>query len=482
MRRHQQRKAARASGYGLAREINIPLPIKGVLAEASTAEVSAMFAGELTNWKSTGASLELRSQYGLDASGLFALQRIPYEFGDSEEYIRVLGSDIRTASASLSKAYAQDYTHGLISGYAIMADGSGDPVLYDGTTLSNAAFTTSTSVTQDQFDGVLAHQDRPFFWKTGDGLDFYYGDVGAVSGALDRYPLGRLGNIRGKIRSMKSLTVDAGHGMNDVLAIFTTTGDIIVYEGLDPGNTLDWRQLARLRVAPPIDKDAFIEVGSDVWMLTKSGIVSVARTLRDSELALVSTISRPIRKRLIARIEEGGTWSMHMAADATTVIINRVHGGAASQFMYRTDTKTWDETDYPAKAWHNLGQKTQFTTLDGMLATLGQDGGFEITATWKSGWFRLPRSSGITYLKPTIIANGALSVTVTLLSDHDETSGDVSEARQTVTIEPDDPADTGGRVSIDEEIAVDAVGEVFQLELSVTAEWAEIVNMKAGVF
>lgn len=480
MIRNQQRAAARARGGSVARDINIPLPVKGTMVEANTAEVSGVYAGELLNWRSTGASLELRSQHSLDLTGRTALQRIAFEFGPSQDYIEVHSNRVSVGAASIRRQFSKTMDTAHISANAVMADGNGNPLRYNGTAFSEAVFTTTTATSPDEFDGVIAHQDRLFFWKTGDALDYYYGDVGAIQGGLSRFPLGRLGNITGSILCLKSMTVDAGHGMNDTLAIFSSTGDIIAYEGLDPGDPQDWRQLTRLKVAPPVSPKAFVAVGADQWMLTASGVVSVSQTLRDSSLALVNTVSRPIQKKIVAQVAEGGDWSMHLSADATMVIINRVYQGTAKQFIYRTDTRTWDETDFPAKAWHNLGRKTQFTTLDGELATLGASDE-QITATWVSSWFRLPRSSGITYLVPTIIANGSLEVKVVLLSDHDETGVDISESEQTVTIEPDDPADPGGRVSLNETIGVDAVGEVFQLRMEVTARWAEIVNLKAGV-
>lgn len=481
MIRNRQRAAARAQGYGQAREINIPLPVKGVMVEANTAEVSGMYAGELRNWRSTGASLRLRSQHSLASNGDTALQRIAFEYGAAQQYLDVLSDRIKAGTGFMHRSFSTPLDVAFISSHAVMVDGNGAPVLFNGTRFSDGVFSTQTALSADEFDGVIAHQDRLFFWKAADELDFYYGDVGAITGGLDRFPLGRLGNITGSIICLHSVTVDAGHGMNDTLAVFTTTGKIIVYEGLNPGDPQDWRQLTRISAARPISKDSFIQVGSDLWMLTAAGVVSVTQTVRDSSLALVNTVSRPIQDKLVAQLAEGGDWSMHLTADATGVIINRVFNGKASQFIYRTDTNTWLETDYPAKAWHNFGLKTQFTALDGRLATLDDAGSFQITARWVSSWFRLPRSGGITFLKPTIIAKGPLEVTVTLLSDHDTTGTDIAESQQTVTIEPDNPADPGGHVSINEIIAVDAVGEVFQLRMEVTAGWAELVNLKAGV-
>lgn len=481
MKRQRQRAAARAQGYGAAREITLPLPLKGEMTEAKTAEISGYYAGELINWRSSGVSLRLRSQHTQTETGDPVLQAIPFEFGAAQEYLSIYEDKITASTGEHARDFSTAADVAFISSHAIIADGNGSPVLYNGQTFSDGVFTTETSLKVEQFDGVIGHQDRIFFWKTGDDLDFYYGENSAITGELVRFPLGRLGNITGAIMCLKSLTVDAGHGMNDTLAIFTTTGQIVAYEGANPGDSDDWRQLTRMKVAPPVSKRAFVEVGSDVWMLTAQGIVSLQSTLSSSALALVNTVSSPIQEKLVDQIAEGGEWSMHLTADATAIIINRVFDGVASQSIYRTDTKSWFEADYPARDWHNLGLTTYFTTLDGEQGTLGAGSDEAITARWVSSWFRLQKSGGITYLKPTIIAKGPLEVKVVLLSDHDATGLDISEAEQTVTIEPDNPADPNGRVALNELIAVDGVGEVFQLQMEVTATWAELVHIKAGV-
>lgn len=473
-------RVARNTSQNLAREVPVPLPLRGLFVEGKTSEISGMYAAKLENWRSNGFSVELRQAAELQESTAGVIQRIPYSFGANPSLIcvksgSVIGngiSQVYTSTGKLSAAY--------ISGNALLAGGAEGPATFDGSMWWLGGFTTTTGLSPTEFTGVIAHHDRPFFWKEGDDLDFYYGGVGAISGALVQFPLGRLGNIEGTIVGLRSMTVDAGHGMNDVLAIFTSAGNIVAYEGLNPGDTADWRQLNRLKVAPPVSQHAFVQVGGDTWMLTSAGVVSVIDTLRQSKQALVNTVSRPVQKELRAQVEEGGEWSMHLAANGSAVIVNRVFNGIATQHILATDSNAWFTATYPAADWYSLGQETGFTDLSGNRWLLtGQSE--EITAIWHSSWFRLPRAGGIEYLVPTILANGPLTMTIAVLTDHDETAADVAEATQTVTISPDDPADVNGQVSINEEIAIDAVGDVFQIRMEVTAAWAEMVSLKAAL-
>lgn len=485
MMRHQQMKAqrARAGGQGTSRDTAFPLPVGGLFVVAKNAEISGTFAAELNNWRSTGFSLELRPQAEYPSGPSNILQRIPFEFGGTSRYIEITAGRATAGSEELFRVFNGAASVGYISGQALIADGLGAVVRYDGSSFTEAAFTTADDSDPETFDGVLAHHDRPYFWKRGGDLTFYYGDVGAVQGELTAFPLGRLGNVTGSVSDILSLTVDAGHGMNDTLCILTTTGQMVLYEGLDPGDPADWRLVTRVQAAPPVTGRPFAQVGSDLWMITASGVVSVTQSIRQGVLALVSDISRPVADAILKQTALGGEWQLQTAANGSQVTINHVLDGVARQWVYHVESKTWATSDYPARRWHNLGTQTQFTGTDGSLgqldrASAGQE---EITATWISSWFRIPRSAGLTHITPTILARAPLTLRVAVLTDHDTTAVDLDEAWQTITQNPDNPGDGTEVISLNERIGMDAVGSVFQIRMEVTAKWAELVQMQVGI-
>jgi hypothetical protein len=484
MRRQAAKKSARAQGRGVAREIAIPLPLNGLFNEAKTAEFSGLYAAELINIKSNGVALEVIPSFTYGPLDETALRRIPFEFGAFEQYIAIRSTIVNSGSASLMRSVDPGASHGYISSQAVIADGKGPPITFDGTSFQERVFTTSTGVDPETFDGVLIHHDRPYFWRENGDLEFYYGDVGAVQGPLSRFPLGRLGNITGKMVAMASLTIDAANNLNDSLCVVTSSGNIVVYEGLDPGDPQDWRLSARVKSAPPISKFGFVKVGGDIWMLTASGLVSIVDSIRRGVLALVGNVSRPVASGIRDLIATGqGEWQLHISADGAQVILNRYHDGDAVQFIYHPENQVWETATYPAKYWHNKGLKTQFTTSTGVMATLGEpsDNSQVVTAVWESGWFNLRRSSEIKWVRPTIIAKKPLEVRLVVLSDHDSTQTDIDEAEQTLTVNPDISGSDGENVALNEEFGVDAVGRSFQFRLEVTATWAQIVSMEAGV-
>lgn len=484
MKRQAARRAARSSGRGVARTITVPLPLQGVLVEAKTAEISGLYAAELVNIKSNGFALETVKSYTYNDLSQTAQRRIPFEFSGFSQYIEIKTTRVNSGSATLERAVAANASVGYISSQAVIVDGMGPPITFDGTTFTERVWTTTTGVDPNTFDGFLVHQDRPFFWKTDGELEFYYGDVGAVEGALSRFPLGRLGNITGRIKGMASLTIDAGNNLNDSLCVMTSTGHLIAYEGLDPSDAEDWRQSARVKTAPPISKDGFANIGGDVWMITPNGLVSVLDSLRQGVLALVGNVSRPVAEGIRALAgPQTGEWQLHLAADGEQIIVNHYLAETGRQFIYHPENNVWETATYPARHWHNLGLRTEFTTPTGTFCTLGAvvDESIPMTSIWETGWFNLNRASEIKHVLPTIIAKGALDVTITVLSDHDETAADIAEAQQTVRVNPDEPADGTENVALNEIFGVGAVGTSFKIRMEVTATWAKIVSLQAGV-
>ncbi|MFP4044877.1 MAG: hypothetical protein ACLFTP_09970, partial [Rhodosalinus sp.] len=283
--------------------------------------------------------------------------------------------------------------------------------------------------------------------------------------------------------AMQAITQDASENLNDSLVISTTTGWLVLYEGTNPADSQNWRLAGRIRLAPPISPDAFVQVAGDLWMVTHAGVVSVFESIRSGQLALASSLPRPTKRKVDEMIKAGGEFQLHLAADGQQIIFHRHNAvtGESEQILYHPISQSWSTATYNARRWHNLRGKTQFTAPSGLVATINGGEAETITGTWHTGWFRLRRGSSIAYVQPTIIAKGPLTVTIAVLTDQDETSSDIAEATQTVTIQPDNPADPGGKVALNDIIAVGASGQTYQLRMSVTAAEAEIVSVIAGV-
>lgn len=484
-----------AGGQARARDIPIPLPTSGVFVEAKTGKTSPIFASELHNLVTDGIALEVRRAYELGEEDDLAMQRVPYAFGATPRYIELRAEQAECAGATFARQFDGSAMVAYISSQAMMVDGLDLPVRYDGTIFATALFTTTTGALVQEFDGCIAHHDRLYFWKSNGTLEFYYGDVGAVMGALVQFPLDRLGNITGNMLAAISVTIDAGENNNDALAIYTTTGQIVVYEGLNPGDPNDWNLSVRMQVAPPVSRFAFTRVGGDVWVLTARGLISLRDTLSQGSLALVNTLGRPVADEIRDLVDRpqvfdvpSGTflpneWQLHTSADGSSVIVNFFAKDLQRQFIWNVESKGWQTGNYPARHWHNLVLSTDFTTDGGRIGALQseEDGTEAITAWWYTGWFTFNGEATVAYVKPTIIARGELTVKVAVLRDHMDSAADIAQVQQIVTLSPEGAANVSGKLSLNDEIPCGITGTSFQLRIEVTATWAQIVDMAVGL-
>lgn len=475
-----QRSAKRQQrGGATAQDIAVPLPLRGIFSKAKSANVSNLFAVEMNNLRSNGVSIVTRAAVEWGAAPSPAvIQRIPFEFSGEGRYIELTATGMACGGASFSRVFAKPALWATNSGNVIIANGLALPVRYNGTAFVEAAFTSTSALTPSMCDGIISHHDRVYLWKIGGPLEFLYGDVGAVLGAMRSFPLGRLGNITGSILAMVSLTIDAGHGMNDILCIITSTGQMIAFEGFDPADSSDWRLLGRFEGGAPLGPRSIVQIGADAWMLTAQGPVSIGQALRESILALVSDVGQPIADEIAARAKLGGDWQAFCARDGSAIILNHVLSGAAKQYVFYPESRSWATSSIQARDFHNLAGRPEATAFNGALGVFWRDGLTEqITATWKSSWFEVG-GGGVKYIEPVIVSDGPLTVRVVVLSDRNETAADIAEATQTLTLEPEGP---GSRVSLSDRIPTDAVGTSFQITLEVTARWAELTSLKAGI-
>lgn len=480
MKRQAQRLRERQQGRAISREIPVPLPLRGLMAESKSSEMLGMFATKFKNLKTDGTILEIIPSAQITETSVKARMRFPFEVTEDPHYVEAAPNDrVNGKTASAIRYLDKSATYTTLSGNLILVDGRGYPMRYDGTRFYHVEWTTDTGDSPVRFNGVVAHHERLFFWKYGGTPEFYYGEIGEVQGNLTRFPLSRLGNIKGELAAVMSITMDAGENLNDRLAIVTTTGQVIIYEGLNPGDASSWSQVARFQAAPPLGPWAFTQVGGDIWMATATGIVSVLQSMQQGIMALAGPLAKPIGSLVKTLAQEGGVWQLHASGLGDKIILNRMFEEQAQQFIFYTESQTWGQANYPARWWHNLGNRTEFTSIDGDLGYIDEVGTEPVIAEWHSSWFRLRKNSTINHLIPTFRMEGGAEVSVWVLSDHDELQVDLDEAEQTVTMEPDEPGD--GLVTLDDIIATDAVGSSYQIRVRITASRGEIIALHAGV-
>ena len=183
--------------------------------------------------------------------------------------------------------------------YTLLFNGVDSPKIYNGAAWAAASITgpTLTNVTQ----GVV-YRRRLYMTELGK-LGFWYLNPNAITGAAVFYNAGTLAQRGGSVACISILTLDGGEGSNDLLLLFTTQGELLVFSGNDPGDST-WTPLGTFNIGAPPSFARGVHlmkpVGGDTYVLTSAGLFSVAGFLRDKVVSPSSRINPYFRNAIEA--------------------------------------------------------------------------------------------------------------------------------------------------------------------------------------
>jgi len=286
---------------------------------------------------------------------------------------------------------------------------------WDGTTLSNSAW-TGPSPDDGIFSGVHVHKERLFYW-TGRDADFWYADnVYAKTGTIVKFPLSRVGSFGGVLIAMETWTMDAGAGKDDFAVFLMSSGTVIVYEGVDPGNSTLWGLVGIYETAEPVGgHEAMVKMGPDVFINTKEDIVPLTKVMREGYTGNRSKISGAIQTAFNSAGDVFG-WQMMLAPEGRRLYVNYPSTVADTYFQYvmNTITGAWCRfKDLPAACWGRYNGTTMFGGTDGIVYNLSADSddGTAIDGIVQQAWsdFGSPYEKNPVICRPVLSADGDIN-------------------------------------------------------------------------
>lgn len=157
--------------------------------------------------------------------------------------------------------------------YLVMANGIDDVRHFNGAVWATPSITNVTSSTLSH---VSAHKGRLWFVEK-NTLNAWYLATNAVAGAATKFPIGALCKRGGILIATATWSSDAGDGLDDRLALITSEGELLVYEGSDPAN--DYSLVGIFQVDRPVSNKCFSRYGGDLIIATQSGPVATTEVM-----------------------------------------------------------------------------------------------------------------------------------------------------------------------------------------------------------
>lgn len=406
-----------------ARVKSIPSPVGGWNARDAYAGMPENDAVKLENWFPSDGACVLRKGYTTHQDNLsdWVDTLAIYDVGTEQLIAGVNGTlrNITSGNTELATGFTSDrWYYATLDGTMGLANGSDDPQTYNGTTVSSM---TLTGPTLSDVIGVQVFKSRSYFWEEGE-QSFWYSPVNQMGGTVTEFNLGNVANITGELTTMATWTRDGGDGADDLAVFIFSHGDVLIYQGSDPGEATDWALIGHYKIASPIGRRCVLDFGGDVVIITVDGFVRLSEVLMRRKPSLSDKIDPAIA--LAAEIGKNlDGWEAVDFPAANMVLFNVPTSSSMSdQYVLNTNTGAWCQfTGWNARSWVQFNDLIYFGGNGAVYkAWSGKvDGTDAINADAICAWeyFKGSNLKQITAIQNSLTANGTLDLSVSAEAD-----------------------------------------------------------------
>lgn len=281
--------------------VSVPSPVGGWNARDSLDAMAPSDAVLLVNWIPRASWVESRKGCQEHVTGLGGTVEtlIPYRGTAAEHLLAAANLNIWNVTTTGAPASIKStgitsntwqYTHH--TNRVIMTNGADIPQVYNGTTIIDAVI---TGVTMTTLWGCNNFKGRVFYWKQND-QSFWYAAAGAYQGALVEFNLSSVVGQGGVLVQMLTWTLDAGDGVDDLAAFVFSTGEVLLYQGDDPGSATAWALVGKFSIGEPISIRSHARVSGTEIIATKDGYLDLSQAMKDGRYSENSAYSEKIAK------------------------------------------------------------------------------------------------------------------------------------------------------------------------------------------
>jgi hypothetical protein len=298
----------------------------------------------------------------------------------------------------------------------VFVNGGGKNLVYDGTTITEASFSLAAAA---KFFTAHVFKNRVFYAATNE-LAFWYTELFANTGTITKFPLAGIAERGGSVVAINSWTVDGGSGPDDFLAIFTSEGEVLVYQGSDPG--ADFFIIGRFYISPIVDHRSMTQVYGRLLVVTERDYIYLPDQLQTQGGGRDTKLSGAARDSVKAFRNNSG-WQAFYSANEGLTLIN-VPTGSDTSVQHVTNVKTGAATRFTninAKSWGEFDGDLYWGGVDGTVNKYAglADGSAAIPCVALTAPSRLHRGQEglITAYRPRMTSNGNLTITSALKFD-----------------------------------------------------------------
>lgn len=310
--------------------------------------------------------------------------------------------------------------------WLMMFNGVDKPAYYNGTTwtaVDGASVPALTGVTTTGLVTGMEFKGRLILGEI-NTLKFWYLASGAVGGALTAFDLTAYASRGGYLMAMGTWTYDGGAGQDDRAVFVTSEGEVIVYEGTDPGVAANWARVGTYYFGKPIGRRCLCKYGGDLLVLTQNGIVELSKALTGVVNESKFQISDKIRQAFVAAANQYSEifgWEALIYPKENALIVNvpQAEDGTHEQYVMNLTTKAWCKfTGWNAETFGIYNKNLYFAyttrTMTAWDSTQISDDGLSIQGVGATSFtnFGIADKKSIKLIAPTLYGSGNTSMLV----------------------------------------------------------------------
>lgn len=224
----------------------------------------------------------------------------------------------------------------------VLCNGVDHELVYDGTTIVDLTITSGP--TAGTLIGVCSFKNRAFYWEK-NATKFWYAAAASFQGVFTAFDLEFVARKGGYVVQMITWTRDAGDGMDDLLVIVFSTGEMIVYQGDDPSNATRWAIVGRYQMGAPLSIRSHTKLASTEILVSRDGILAMDEAVNNERVQSDNTFGGKIVnavQRAAQAYNANFGWDVLFYPAGNLLLINvPVSSVAAEQYVRNTNTGAW---------------------------------------------------------------------------------------------------------------------------------------------
>lgn len=232
--------------------------------------------------------------------------------------------------------------------YLYAANGVDKPLNYDGTTWVSVDAVSTPAITGVTTTNLFCPQlwgSRLWFVEKNTTKAWYL-PVQSVGGAATSFELAGQFSLGGYLAAIMTFSLSSTNSFDDYIGFLSSEGQLIVYQGTDPGSATTFARVGSYNSGKPIGRRCWFKYGADAIILSSEGLVSVSRLIAIGVQQTKDTVSYKIQQLINADIRNYSTiygWQGVVHPFGNKIIINVpvANNSKYHQYVMNTLTGAW---------------------------------------------------------------------------------------------------------------------------------------------